>query len=116
MIKQPAARPNIGPAVGLAFVCGIALLAGSLIAAFAAGLVGATLADSLNLGGDSDAFGDGADGFVVGAFIGFLVSYFAGGVLVALAVARQHGVRLIVPLVAVFAPTVCLLVLLAAAL
>ena len=116
VIKQPAARSGAMPAVAVAFLCGAALLMGSVLFAIVAGFVGAELADSLNLGGDSAAFGDGADGFVVGAFIGFLASLIIGGALIAVAIAREFGVRLIVTLVAVFAPLACLLLLLLAAL
>ena len=104
------------PAVAVAFVCGAALIGGSFLVAVVTGIIGAELADSLNLGGDSAAFGDGADGFVVGAFIGFLASFIVGGALIAAAVAREFSVRLIVTLVAVFAPLACLLLLLLAAL
>jgi hypothetical protein len=116
VIKQTATRPGTTSAVAVAFVCGGALLVGSLLVAVVAGFVGAELAASLNLGGDSAAFGDGADGFVVGAFIGFLASFIIGGVLIALAIARELSVRLVVTLAAVFAPLACLLLLLLAAL
>jgi hypothetical protein len=115
VIKQAATRPGATSAAAVAFICGGALLVGSLILAVVTGIVSAELAASLNLGGDSAAFGDGADGFVVGAFIGFLASFIIGGVLIAVAIAREFSARLVVTLAAVFAPLACLLLLLLAA-
>ena len=116
MIKQPGATTSTAPAIAIAFACGVALLVGSLLASILAGFLGAGLADLLNLGGDSAAFGEGADGFVVGAFFGFLISFTVGGFFVAAAISRALAVRLLIPLIAVFAPLACVLLFLVAAL
>jgi hypothetical protein len=100
----------------LGLLCGIALPVAAAMVAVLAGLAGVAVANAFGLGGDSAVFGEGADGFVVGAFLGFAGAFGGGLVLVALAIRRSFGVPLLLPLLAVLAPSVVGLLLLGAAL
>jgi hypothetical protein len=104
------------PAAALGIACGLALPVAAVFIAFLTGFLGADLAANLNLGGDSGAFGEGADGFAVGAFVGFLGTYLIGGFFVALAIRRAYSVPLTLPILCVLAPLILVLLLLIAAL
>jgi hypothetical protein len=83
---------------------------GAVAVALLAGLIGVTVFGSLNLG-DSAVFGEGADGFVVGAVLGFAATYLAGLVLTSIAIGRSFAVHFLVAMAAVLAPSIAGLVL-----
>ncbi len=103
------------PAIALGVFCGLVLPVAAVFVALLTGFLAADLAAALNLGGDSDAFGEGADGFVVGAFIGFVACYLIGAIFTSVALQRAYNTHLIVLLTAIFSPAVIGLLLLAAA-
>jgi hypothetical protein len=108
-------RSGTSQAIAIGILCGLALPVAAALLALLVGILAADIADYLNLGGDSDAFGEGADAFVIGAFVAFTAVYVVGAIFSALALHRAYRVPFVVPALAIFSPAI-LLVLVAIAL